>query len=92
MGHDAVVATGLMRNHYDCAPLEEIAAEMEIKLPFGPLGTLEPMIIIEATLPKHITEAVEKFTHNELSGNDLMVILDRYRVEVTRKTQPIPTL
>jgi hypothetical protein len=81
MGHDPTQGDS-MRDWYDNPQVEDIFAEQEDRLPYGPLGFLDPLTVeIEGGLPKEIIEIVAKYLNNELSTMELGNQMEKVRMD-----------
>jgi integrase len=89
-GHDPTQG-GAMRDSYDNPPLEEVFAEQAEKLPYGPLGLLNPPTVeIEGGLSEEETSAVKAYTAGQTSMAEVMAALDKVRLQ--RSIQQTPTM
>jgi len=90
MGHDATQG-GAMRDWYDNPQLHDIFDEQAARLPYGPLGLLEPPTVeLEGGLSKEVVSLASAYLAGQIGTMEFATMMERIRLQ--RSTQQAPTM
>lgn len=90
MGHDSTQG-GAMRDWYDSPQLKDVFDEQADRLPYGPLGLLDPPTVeIEGGLPKDVVSLVSAYLAGQTGTMELATQMERIRQ--LRSTLPVRAL
>lgn len=81
MGHDATQG-GSMRDFYDYPQLQEIFDEQAARLPYGPLGLLDPPTVeLEGGLPKEVVSLVSAYLAGQTGTMEFATTMEKIRLQ-----------
>jgi len=90
MGHDATQG-GAMRDWYDSPQLQDVFDEQAARLPYGPLGLLDPPTVeIEGGLSKDVVSLVSAYLSGQTGTMELATQMEKIRQQ--RSTQQTPAM
>jgi integrase len=90
MGHDATQG-GAMRDWYDSPQLQDVFDEQAARLPYGPLGFLDPPTVeLEGGLSKEVVSLVSAYVAGQLGTMELATQMEKMRLQ--RSTQQTPAM
>lgn len=81
MGHDATQG-GSMRDFYDCPQLQDIFDEQAARLPYGPLGLLDPPTVeLEGGLSKEVVSLVSAYLVGQTGTMEFATMMEKLRLQ-----------
>ncbi len=90
MGHDAAQG-GTMRDWYDNPQLRDIFDEQAARLPYGPLGLLEPPAMeLEGGLSKEVVSLASAYLAGQIGTMEFATMMEKIRLQ--RSIQKAPTM
>jgi len=90
MGHDATQG-GSMRDWYDSPQLQDVFDEQAARLPYGPLGLLEPPTVeLEGGLSKEVVSIVSAYLAGQAGTMEFATQMEKVRLQ--RSVQQAPTI
>jgi integrase len=90
MGHDATQG-GAMRDWYDSPQLQDVFDEQAARLPYGPLGLLEPPTVeLEGGLSKEVVSLVSTYLTGQLGTMEFATQMEKIRLQ--RSVQQAPAM
>jgi len=90
MGHDAAQG-GAMRDWYDNPQLRDIFDEQAARLPYGPLGLLEPPTVeLEGGLSKEVVSLASAYLAGQIGTMEFVTMMEKIKLQ--RSTQQAPTM
>ena len=90
MGHDATQG-GAMRDWYDSPQLQDVFDEQAARLPYGPLGLLEPPTVeLEGGLTKDVVSLVSAYLAGQTGTMEFATTMEKIRLQ--RSTQQTPAM
>jgi len=90
MGHDAAQG-GAMRDWYDNPQLRDIFDEQAARLPYGPLGLLEPPTVeLEGGLSKEVVSLASAYLAGQIGTMEFAIMMEKIKLQ--RSTQQAPTM
>jgi integrase len=90
MGHDAAQG-GAMRDWYDSPQLQDIFDEQAARLPYGPLGLLEPPTVeLEGGLSKEVVSLVSAYLAGQTGTMEFATQMEKMKLQ--RSAQQTPTI
>jgi integrase len=88
MGHDATQG-GAMRDWYDNPQLQDVLDEQALKLPYGPLGVLNPPTAeLEGGLSKEVVALVSAYLVGQLGTMELATQMEKTRLQRVANQTP----
>jgi integrase len=90
MGHDATQG-GAMVDWYDSPQLQDVFDEQASRLPYGPLGFLNPPTVeLEGGLSKEVVDIVSSYLAGQLGTMEFATTMERTKLQ--RSTQQTPAM
>jgi len=80
-----------MRDWYDSPQLQDVFDEQAARLPYGPLGLLDPPTVeIEGGLLKEVVSLVSAYLAGQLGTMEFATTMEKLRLQ--RSTQETPSM
>jgi len=90
MGHDAT-QVGAMRDWYDSPQLQDVFDEQAARLPYGPLGLLDPPTVeLEGGLSKEVVSLVSAYLGGQTGTMEFATTMEKIRLQ--RSVQQTPAM
>jgi len=88
MGHDATQG-GAMRDWYDSPQLQDVFDEQAARLPYGPLGLLEPPTVeLEGGLSKEVVSLVSAYLAGQTGTMEFASMMEKMRLQRSAREAP----
>jgi len=94
MGHDATQG-GAMRDWYDSPQLQDVFDEQAARLPYGPLGLLDPPTVeFEGGLSKEVVSLVSAYLAGQLGTMEFATTMEKLRLQrsTEKASQQTPSM
>jgi hypothetical protein len=92
MGHDSTQG-GNMTDWYNSPQLQDMLDEQASRLPYGPLGLLNPSTVeIEGGLSKDVASLVSAYLAGQTGTMEFANTMEKVKTQLQRSTQQIPVM